>query len=85
MRTNNRIHRYTSVGDSLSLGHRNYNYVENLKYFVDEQRFGPYSLWHHKQFIKPIPWGVEMIDIVDYKLPLGVLGKIGTPLLLNDN
>ncbi|MFM2212900.1 MAG: hypothetical protein RL427_163, partial [Bacteroidota bacterium] len=27
-------------------------HVENLKYFVDEQRFGPYALWHHKHFLK---------------------------------
>ena len=57
-------------------------HVENLKYFVDEQRFGPYSLWHHKHFIKPIPGGVEMIDIVDYKLPLGVLGRLAHPLFV---
>ena len=45
------------------------------KYFVDEQRFGPYSLWHHKHFIEDIPNGVQMTDIVDYKLPLGFLGR----------
>lgn len=50
--------------------------VEPLKYFVDEQRFGPYSLWHHKHFFKEIPGGVEMIDYVDYKLPLGFLGNL---------
>ena len=32
------------------------------QYFVDEQRFGPYTLWHHKHFIKAIPGGVEMIE-----------------------
>ena len=56
--------------------------VEDQKYFVDEQRFGPYSLWHHKHFIKAIPGGVEMIDIVDYKLPLGMLGRIAHPLFV---
>lgn len=56
--------------------------VEDQKYFVDEQRFGPYSLWHHKHFIKAIPGGVEMIDIVDYKLPLGLLGRIAHPLFV---
>ena len=56
--------------------------VEHLNYFVDEQRFGPYSLWHHKHFIKPIPGGVEMIDIVDYKLPLGLLGRLAHPLFV---
>ena len=56
--------------------------VKDKKYFVDEQRFGPYSLWHHKHFIKAIPGGVEMIDIVDYKLPLGILGRIAHPLFV---
>lgn len=51
-------------------------HVANEEYFVDEQRFGPYSLWHHKHFIRPIAGGVEMIDIVDYKLPLGWLGQL---------
>lgn len=57
-------------------------HVEDKKYFVDEQRFGPYSLWHHKHFIKEIPGGVEMIDIVDYKLPLGMLGRLAHPLFV---
>ena len=56
--------------------------VKDKKYFVDEQRFGPYSLWHHKHFIKAIPGGVEMIDIVDYKLPLGILGRIAHTLFV---
>lgn len=52
------------------------------KYFVDEQRFGPYALWHHKHFLKEIPGGVEMEDIVDYKVPLGILGQIVHPFLV---
>lgn len=51
-------------------------HVVDKQYFVDEQRFGPYSFWHHKHFIKEIPNGVEMEDIVDYKLPFGILGRI---------
>ena len=50
--------------------------VEKLKFFIDEQRFGPYKFWHHKHFIKAIKGGVEMTDIVHYKLPMGFLGKI---------
>ena len=57
-------------------------HVKELEYFVDEQRFGPYALWHHKHFIKPIEGGVEMEDIVDYKLPLGVLGQLAHPILV---
>ena len=50
-------------------------HVVDQSYFVDEQRFGPYTFWHHKHFIKEIPNGVQMTDIVDYKLPLGFLGR----------
>lgn len=57
-------------------------HVQNLEFFVDEQRFGPYSLWHHKHFIKEIPGGVEMEDIVDYKLPMGILGQWAHPFLV---
>jgi ligand-binding SRPBCC domain-containing protein len=24
--------------------------VKENSYFIDEQRFGPYALWHHKHF-----------------------------------
>lgn len=51
-------------------------HVEDKKIFVDEQRFGPYSLWHHQHHFKEIEGGVEMRDIVNYKLPLGILGDI---------
>lgn len=51
-------------------------HVIEKEYFVDEQRIGPYSLWHHKHFFKQISGGVEIEDKVDYQLPLGVLGKI---------
>jgi ligand-binding SRPBCC domain-containing protein len=57
-------------------------HVREGEYFVDEQRFGPYSLWHHKHFIKPIKNGVEMIDIVDYKVPFGLLGQLVQPFLV---
>ena len=57
-------------------------HVENKHYFVDEQRFGPYALWHHKHFIKPIDNGVEMEDIIDYKIPMGILGRLVHPFLV---
>ena len=50
-------------------------HVKEKEYFVDEQRFGPYALWHHKHFIKEIEGGIEMEDIVDYKIPFGLLGQ----------
>jgi len=57
-------------------------HVVDKTYFVDEQRFGPYSLWHHKHFIKVIDDGVEMEDIIDYKVPFGTLGRLVHPLIV---
>ena len=57
-------------------------HVKEGEYFVDEQRFGPYALWHHKHFIESIPGGVRMEDIVDYKLPFGILGQLVHPILV---
>ena len=51
-------------------------HVEDRKYFVDEQRFGPYAMWHHQHHFKQVDDGVEMTDIVHYKLPFWFLGDI---------
>ena len=55
-------------------------HCEEGHYFVDEQRFGPYSFWHHKHFFKKVEGGIEMTDIVDYGLPLGILGQIANSI-----
>lgn len=57
-------------------------HVVDRQFFVDEQRFGPYALWHHKHFIKPIQGGVIMEDIVHYKLPFGILGQLVHPIIV---
>jgi ligand-binding SRPBCC domain-containing protein len=57
-------------------------HIEEKKYFVDEQMYGPYALWHHKHFVKEIPGGVELEDIIDYKVPLGLLGQLVHPFLV---
>lgn len=57
-------------------------HVEDGKYFVDEQRYGPYSMWHHQHHFKAVEGGVEMIDIVHYKLPFWFLGDIANSLLV---
>ena len=57
-------------------------HVVDKHYFVDEQRFGPYALWHHKHFIKAVDGGVEMEDVIDYKLPFGILGQLVHPVLV---
>ena len=57
-------------------------HVDGPKYFVDEQRVGPYSIWHHEHHFKAIPGGVEMLDRVSYKIPLGILGKMAHPIIV---
>ncbi len=57
-------------------------HVKDKEYFIDEQRFGPYVLWHHSHFFKAIPGGVEMRDQVYYKLPFGPLGNLAHSLFV---
>ena len=56
--------------------------VEKERYFVDEQRIGPYAMWHHEHFIEPAPGGILMKDVVTYKPPLGFLGRLGNFLFI---
>ena len=57
-------------------------HVRELEYFVDEQRIGPYSMWHHEHKIESIPNGVLMTDIVTYQPPLGILGAIANTFFI---
>ena len=57
-------------------------HVEAPTYFVDDQRVGPYSIWHHEHHFKAIEGGVEMLDRVNYKVPFGILGKIAHPIIV---
>jgi ligand-binding SRPBCC domain-containing protein len=50
--------------------------VKDKSYFIDEQRFGPYALWHHKHFFEATENGTKMTDVVHYALPLGFIGRL---------
>jgi len=52
------------------------------EFFVDEQRFGPYRFWHHQHHFRSCPGGVEMIDLVHYRMPWGVVGELLHRLLV---
>jgi ligand-binding SRPBCC domain-containing protein len=56
--------------------------VVTHQYFIDEQRYGPYAMWHHQHHFKEIEGGVEMTDIVHYKLPFWFLGDIANSLFV---
>ena len=51
-------------------------------YFVDEQRFGPYRMWHHIHRFEEKQSGVLMTDQVSYKLPFGFIGRIAHGLFV---
>lgn len=57
-------------------------HVRDKQFFVDEQRIGPYALWHHQHHIEKTDDGVLMTDIVTYAPPFGVLGKVANSLMI---
>lgn len=57
-------------------------HVKYKLYFVDEQRFGPYSMWHHEHLFKETDNGIEMTDRISYKPPFGFLGSLVEPMLI---
>lgn len=57
-------------------------HIRDGEFFVDEQRFGPYKFWHHQHILKSTAEGVEMTDIVYYKMPFGLLGRLANSLLV---
>ncbi len=57
-------------------------HVQPKQFFVDEQRFGPYSLWHHQHHFKSIDGGVEMTDLIHYKVPGWFIGDLANSLFI---
>lgn len=57
-------------------------HVVDGHYFIDEQRFGPYKLWHHRHTFVETPTGTDMYDEVNYVLPFGFLGNIAHALFV---
>jgi len=57
-------------------------HVKDKEHFIDEQRFGPYALWHHQHHFKAIEGGVEMTDIVHYRNPLWLLGDLANTFFI---
>lgn len=57
-------------------------HVKDREYFIDEQRVGPYSLWHHQHHLKEIEHGVLMTDIVTYAPPFGFIGAIANSIFI---
>ena len=57
---------------------------EEKKFFVDRQRSGPYAYWNHEHYFAEIPNGIEITDILEYKMPLGLLGTLAHPFFIKN-
>lgn len=57
-------------------------HVSKPHFFIDEQRRGPYALWHHEHHFKPVAGGVEMTDLLYYALPFGIAGRLAHALFV---
>lgn len=56
--------------------------VEDKKFFIDEQRFGPYKMWHHEHRFEEVEGGVKMFDIIHFKLPFALLAPIAYKMFI---
>ena len=59
-------------------------HVRDKRYFIDEQRFGPYALWHHQHHFELVDGGVKMTDILHYKVPYGIIGNIANAIFVEN-
>lgn len=57
-------------------------HIEKNSFFIDEQRSGPYKLWHHEHFFIKQKNGVLMKDVITYIPPLGFIGTIANSLFI---
>jgi len=59
--------------------------VEKYRYFIDEQRFGPYKFWYHIHIFEEIEKNrIKIIDHVYYLPPFGFLGRIANSLIIRN-
>ncbi|MDN5205009.1 SRPBCC family protein [Fulvivirgaceae bacterium BMA10] len=52
------------------------SHVQEPNFFVDEQRAGPYSFWHHQHHFRSTEEGTLMVDIINYSVPYGFIGRL---------
>jgi ligand-binding SRPBCC domain-containing protein len=50
--------------------------------FVDEQVLGPYRSWRHVHKFRAVGGGTEIIDVVEYELPFGAVGRVAHTLVV---
>lgn len=56
--------------------------VKEKEYFIDDQKSGPFKIWHHQHHFEEVNGGVEMTDIIYYKVGFGFIGAIANSLFV---
>ena len=59
-------------------------HIQEKEYFVDEQRKGPYRIWHHEHHFKTVDGGVLMTDILHYDVGKWIFGRIAAKLFVDE-
>ncbi|THH36499.1 SRPBCC family protein [Neolewinella litorea] len=58
-------------------------HIEHHRHFIDDQRVGPFALWHHQHHFRALDaQTTEMHDILHYQAPLGPLGSLANRLFV---
>lgn len=58
--------------------------IELHRHFIDDQRVGPFALWHHQHHFRMVDQHVtEMKDVLHYQAPLGFLGTIADKVFVH--
>lgn len=58
-------------------------HVREPYYFIDDQKLGPYKIWHHQHFFEPTTKGTKITDIVNYAAPFGLPGKFAEKMFID--
>lgn len=58
-------------------------HIKYMEYFVDEQRKGPYNIWHHEHHFEAVPNGVIMRDILYYDIGKSIIGWLAGELFVH--
>ncbi|HEY0055124.1 MAG TPA: SRPBCC family protein [Pedobacter sp.] len=58
-------------------------HIKDMEYFVDEQRSGPYKIWHHEHHFKAVDGGVLMTDLLHYEIGLSAIGWLAGELFVH--
>ena len=58
-------------------------HIREKQFFVDEQRKGPYNVWHHEHHFKAVEGGVLMTDILHYDIGKSIVGWVAGKMFVH--